>query len=119
MDKKLLIGIACLTIAGCHSTPVTTATEHTDSRLDEIEAECKADNKGTNSDCDVHTLAEKVGLICKTMPVTGSRIGVRTCTTAEQREQTTDEAKALAKEYQRQPFRHKTAETFMHDTNGS
>lgn len=78
-------------------------------------SDCMRENYKEKESCVRKQTIAKVGLICKNVTVTGSRLPIRKCTTAAQREQKKLNAKLSLDKIQRGLQTTTTGETRVHN----
>ena len=113
MLKFLLFTITSLALIGCGSTNQV-ATEDVATNKQKI-SNCMRENYKDKENCVDQRSIASVGLICKNVTVTGSRLPLRKCTTAAQREQRRENARLSVDDIQRGLQTTTTAETRMHN----
>ena len=99
MHKFLVLGLAGLSILGCGTTS-NVATKDVIAHK-EIMSDCMRENYKEKENCVSEKTIASVGLVCKNITVTGSRLPARQCTTAAQREQKKINAKLSLGKIQR------------------
>jgi hypothetical protein len=113
MYKFLLVGLVGLSIYGCGATS-NIATEEVVGNKDVI-SDCMRENYKEKESCVTKQTIANVGLVCKNVTVTGSRLPLRKCTTAAQREEKKLNAKLDVDRIQRGLKTRNTGETQRHN----
>lgn len=85
--------VAFTALTGCSSTEVADKKS--------AFTQCVKENKGDEESCASSESANRTGLICKNVTVTGSRLPERVCTTKTQRDEQSRNSKMMVEGMQR------------------
>lgn len=96
MNKPYIIILAALMVSACSSVDKTEVAAQK-----QAISKCMTDNPNDKENCVSKKSSNRVGLQCKNVTVTGSRLPVRTCTTEAQRIEKRKNAKMLVDGMQR------------------
>ena len=113
MRKFLVLGLAGLFIMGCSSTGNVDTKDIVANK--KFMNDCMHENYKEKENCVREETIARVGLVCKNVTVTGSRLPIRKCTTAAQREEKRLNAKLSLGEIQRGLQTTTTGETHAHN----
>lgn len=96
MNKHFFVVLAALFVTACSSVDTASVREHKAAI-----SKCMAENPDDKENCVSEESSNRVGLQCKNVTVTGSRLPERICTTQAQRDEKKKNAKMLVEGMQR------------------
>lgn len=96
MKKYYIVILAAVIVSACSTVDTASVSEHK-----KAISKCMSENPDDKESCVSEESSNRVGLICKNVTVTGSRLPERICTTQSQRDEKKKNAKMLVEGMQR------------------
>ena len=96
MMKSYIVIMAAMLVSACGSTDTASVSKHK-----EDIAKCMAANPDNKEVCVSEESSNRVGLVCKNVTVTGSRLPERVCTTQAQRDERSKNSRMMVDGIQR------------------
>jgi hypothetical protein len=113
MKKFLMVGLTGLLLVGCGATSHVATEDVVNSK--QKASDCRRKNYKDKESCVSEETIASLGLVCKKVIVTGSRMPNRSCTNAAQRAEKRANAKLSVTDFQRGLKTTTTGETRMHN----
>ena len=98
MKKFYIVILTALIVSACSTVDTAAVREQK-----EAISKCMSENLDNKESCVSEDSASRVGLKCKNVTVTGSRLPERRCTTLAQRDENKKNSKMLVEGMQRRP----------------